>query len=152
MHALQDQLSLRPTSRADGSGVPEPAAGPDGLEFFERLRTWMAAFPPAAPDRDYQRRFEPLGLLDPDCPYRDAPADLADALIRGLAAGQEKLETFTRSGTAAKVNGWMTGLHMFDYNLDFFGPGTINEPRWKIGRPGDRLPRAGAVRPGRAVG
>lgn len=131
VHALQNQLSLRPTSRADGSGVPEPAAGPDGLEFFERLRTWMAAFPPAAPDRDYQRRFEPLGLLDPDCPYRDAPADLADALIRGLAAGQEKLETFTRSGTAAKVNGWMTGLHMFDYNLDFFGPGTISEPRWK---------------------
>ena len=30
-----------------------------------------------------------------------------------------------------KINGWMTGLHMFDYNLDGFGPGTNNEPQWK---------------------
>ena len=37
-----------------GTGVRPPATVPDGLEFFERLRTWMAAFPPAGPDRDYQ--------------------------------------------------------------------------------------------------
>jgi hypothetical protein len=61
VHALQDQLSLQPASgNAAGAGVPEPARVPAGLEFFEKLRTWMAAFPPAEPDRGYQHRFEPL--------------------------------------------------------------------------------------------
>jgi len=26
----------------------------------------------------------------------------------------------------------MVGLHIFDYNLDHFGPGRIDDPRWKI--------------------
>ncbi|MGH3421851.1 MAG: DUF1254 domain-containing protein, partial [Streptosporangiaceae bacterium] len=132
VHALQDQLSLQPArSEETGTGVPAPAAVPDGLEFFEKLRTWMRAFPPADPDRDYQQRFGPLGLLDQASPYLDAPASLAQALAGGLAAGKDKLEAFTRTGTVQKVNGWMMGLHMFDYNLDFFGPGTIDDPQWK---------------------
>ena len=132
VHALQDQLSLQPaTGEKTGAGVPPPAGVPDGLEFFEKLRTWMAAFPPAGPDRDYQQRFKPLGLLDGTSPYREASAELAGPLSEGLAAGQAKLEAFTRSGTVPKVNGWMMGLHMFDYNLDFFGPGTIDDPQWK---------------------
>jgi hypothetical protein len=132
VHALQDQLSLHPASgNAAGAGVPEPAAGPAGLEFFEKLRTWLLAFPPAVPDRDYQQRFGPLGLLDQDSPYQDAASDLAGPLVAGLTDGKAKLEAFTRTGTVQKINGWMTGLHMFDYNLDYFGPGTINEPQWK---------------------
>ncbi len=91
----------------------------------------MAAFPPAEPDRGYQQRFKPLGLLDGASPYQDAPPDLARALTDGLATGRSKLEAFTRTGTVQKVNGWMMGLHMFDYNLDFFGPGTIDDPQWK---------------------
>ncbi len=131
VHALQDQLSLHPvTGEKTGAGVPQPATVPDELEFFEKLRTWMAAFPPAEADRDYQQRFKPLGLLDEASPYHDAPADLAQALAGGVAAGKAKLEAFTRSGTVQKINGWMMGLHMFDYNLDFFGPGTIDDPQW----------------------
>lgn len=132
VHALQDQLSLQPASgNAAGAGVPEPAAVPEGLEFFEKLRTWMRAFPPAEPDRDYQQRFGPLGLVDQDSQYRDAARDLAGPLAAGLTDGKAKLEAFTRTGTVQKINGWMIGLHMFDYNLDYFGPGTINEPQWK---------------------
>ena len=111
--------------------MPQPADGARELEFFEKLRTWMAAFPPARSRPDYQQRFEPLGLLDEASPYSTRPADLAQALAAGLAAGKSKLEAFTRSGTVQKVNGWMLGLHMFDYNLDFFGPGTIDDPQWK---------------------
>jgi len=132
VHALQDQLSLqRVTGEKTGIGVAQPVTVPHELEFFEKLRTWMAAFPPAAPDRDYQRQFGPLGLLDGDSPYRDAPAGLTQPLTEGLAAGRARLEAFTRTGTVQKVNGWMMGLHMFDYNLDFFGPGTIDDPQWK---------------------
>lgn len=132
VHALQDQLSLQPvTGDKTGDGVPQPVTVPDELEFFEKLRTWMAAFPPAGPDRDHQQRFKPLGVLEVTSPYRDAPADLAQPLAEGLAAGRAKLEAFTRTGTVQKINGWMMGLHMFDYNLDFFGPGTIDDPQWK---------------------
>ncbi|HEY8044948.1 MAG TPA: DUF1254 domain-containing protein [Streptosporangiaceae bacterium] len=132
VHGLQDRLSLHPVSRQrTGTGVQHPASVPAGLEFFEKMRVWMAAFPPAEPDRDYQQRFGPLGLLAGASPYPQAPADLTRALADGLAAGQAKLEAFTRTGTVQKVNGWMMGLHMFDYNLDFFGPGVIDDPQWK---------------------
>ena len=135
VHGLQDQLALRPLDGAapEPVGVPQPVDGvPDELVFFEKLRVEMAAFPPAAGDRDYQQRFAPLGLLDKESPYVDAPPELVAALTTGHAAGREKLESFTRSGTVQKVNGWMVGLHMFDYNLDCFGPGTINSSEWKM--------------------
>jgi hypothetical protein len=107
-------------------GVDEP------LLFFDKLRTWMWAFPPPPADRDYQQRFAPLGLLDRTSPYVDPPAELAQALVDGLSAARAKLEEFTRTGTVAKVNGWMLGTHVFDYNLDHFGPGTVDAPQWRI--------------------
>ena len=134
VHALQDKLSLRPLNDVapEPVGVPETVSGvPDNLLFFEKLRVEMAAFPPATPDQHYQDRFGPLGLLDENSPYVDADPKLVDGLTAGLAAGKDKLESFTKSGTVEKVNGWMIGLHMFDYNLDFFGPGTIDSPQWK---------------------
>jgi hypothetical protein len=134
VHALQDELALRPTGDSQGplEGVPLPAQDvDDSLLFFEKLRVWMAAFPPAAEDQSYQERFAPLGLLKATSPYVDPPADLVQALAQGLADAKEKMEAFTRSGTVEKINGWMSGLHMFDYNLDFFGPGTIDAPEWR---------------------
>jgi hypothetical protein len=151
VHALQDQLSLRPArTGATGAGVPEPASGgPEDLQFLEKLRTWMRAFPPAPPDQSYQQRFAPLGLLDEAPPYLDMPADVSAALAAGLAAGKDKLEAFTRTGTVQKVNGWMVGLHMFDYNLDYFGPGTIDAPQWKKASRAQAYPeRALAARAG----
>ena len=64
-------------------------------------------------------------------PMSTLPPDLAKSLTEGLAAAKEKMEAFTRSGTVEKIKGWMSGLHMFDYNLDYFGPGTIDAPEWK---------------------
>jgi hypothetical protein len=151
VHALQDQLAIRPfEDAAEPVGVPEPAAGVDeSLLFFEKLRVWMRAFPPARPDVDYQQRFAPLGLLEESSPYVDPPADLARLLTGGLADAQARLEAFTRTGTVEKVNGWMLGLHMFDYNLDWFGPGAIDEPRWKKATRAEAYPeRALAARVG----
>ena len=109
--------------------------------FFEKLRVWMAAFPPASKDQSYQERFAPLGLLKATSPYVDPPSDLTKALAEGLADAKEKMEAFTRSGTVEKINGWMSGLHMFDYNLDFFGPGTI-DARVEEEEPCGGVPRA----------
>jgi hypothetical protein len=66
----------------------------------------MQAFPPAAPERTYQQRFAPLGLLEPNgSPYAQPAADLARDLA-GLAAGREQLEQIARNPNQPKVTGW----------------------------------------------
>jgi hypothetical protein len=131
---LQGALSLEPYGpQGPARGLPDPATVPAELAFFEQLRTWMQAFPPSGPDRAYQQRFAPLGLLDADSPYPDGPADLAKALTAGADAARQKMdEALTAGGLAPVVNGWTLTFHMFDYNLDHLGPGTIDDPAWKI--------------------
>lgn len=73
VRALQYDLSLEPT--ATGVGLPEPDPDvPQEYLFFEQMRVWMRAFPPAARDRDYQARFAPLGLLEPESPSTRPPS------------------------------------------------------------------------------
>ena len=55
----------------------------------------------------------------------------------------------TAGGLAPVVNGWTLTFHMFDYNLDHLGPGTIDDRAWKIGdRQASYLARALAARGG----
>jgi hypothetical protein len=145
---LQSGLTLTPTRRGAGVPGPDPAVGED-LRFFEQLRRWMRAFPPAARDRAYQQHFEPLGLLCSESPYRDPDARLAAALRDGLAAGRERLETALRQAPSPRQNGWDLTYHIFDYNLDFFEIGALDDPRWKLPDGPQRfLLRAGAARGG----
>jgi hypothetical protein len=102
------------------------------LHFFEQLRVWMAAFPPAARDIDHQRRFEPLGLLDRDSPYADPDRRLAAVLRAGIEQGRAELEHALRNSPAPKQNGWSLTYHAFDYNLDFFELGALDDPGWKV--------------------
>jgi hypothetical protein len=130
-----------PLASIAATGVPED------LMFFEHLRVWMAAFPPAVPDRAYQERFRPIGLLDADPPYADLPADLAQALVDGAARGRRRIEEASR--TVPSVDGWQVAPHAFDYNVDFLGPGTLDSPRWKLAdRIKGYLARAVAARVG----
>ena len=101
--------------------------------LWSRERRWLQAFPPSGPDRVYQQRFAPLGLLDPATPYADCPPGLAGALTAGADAAKQKIEaTLKAGGPTPVVNGWRLTFHMFDYNLDHLGPGTIDNPAWKI--------------------
>jgi hypothetical protein len=150
VRALQQGLSLEPQGRAAGDGIPEPEAEavPGELAFYEQLRTWMQAFPPSREDQDYQERFAPLGLLKPASPYTDCPAELAAALADGQGAARQKIEDALKAGGLAPVvNGWTLTYYMFDYNLDHLGPGTVDQPAWKISdRRGSYLARALAAR------
>ena len=57
--------------------------------------------------------------------------------------------TLTAGGLAPVVNGWTLTFHMFDYNLDHLGPGTIDDPAWTIAdRDASYLARALAARGG----
>jgi hypothetical protein len=151
VQALQSGLSLEPYGTpAPTAGLPAPAAVPAELAFFEQLRTWMQAFPPSGPDRAYQQRFAPLGLLGPAISYTDCPPGLAEALTVGADAARQQMEAaLTAGGLAPVVNGWTLTFHMFDYNLDHLGPGTIDDPAWQIGnRDTSYLARALAARAG----
>jgi hypothetical protein len=134
VRVLQNGTSLEPYGTpAPLRGLPAPAAVPADLAFFERLRTWMQAFPPSVPDSAYQQRFGPLGLLEPVSPYADCPPGLAGALAAGADAARQQMEAALRAGGLAPVvNGWTLAFHMFDYNVDHLGLGTVDDPAWKM--------------------
>jgi hypothetical protein len=124
--ALQAGLTLEPT--AEGRGLPEPGAAADGLAFLEQLRTWTRAFPPAERDRGFQQRFAPLGLFASEPPFGDPDEELS----AGLAQGRKRMEETLKHGAGPEQNGWSLTYHVFDYNLDFFEVGALDEPRWKL--------------------
>jgi len=128
---LQSGLTLTPSAAGAGIPAPDPTVAED-LAWFEQLRVWMRAFPPAARDLDRQRRFEALGLLEADSPYADPDPELARALGEALAAGKSKMEYALTHGASPEQNGWKLTHHVFDYNLDFFEVGALDEPRWKL--------------------
>ena len=132
--AVRDlQSTLKLTETAAGRGLPAANAGVgEELRFFEQLRVWMNAFPPAGRDLAYQQRFEPLGLFASDSPYLAPGSEMAASLQAGLAAGKEQLEARLGSGDSPVQNGWNLTYHVFDYNLDFFEIGALDQDRWKM--------------------
>jgi hypothetical protein len=144
------QTGLRLTSEGPAAGVPSVDAGvPDDLRFFEQLRVWMRAFPPAERDLAYQQRFAPLGLFEEDSPYASADPGFADALRAGLAQGKQTMEQALTSGGSPQQNGWNLTYHSFDYNLDFFEVGALDNAHWKLpDDPSRYLLRAAAARGG----
>jgi hypothetical protein len=151
VQALQAGLTLTPLGGGGGRGLPAPDPSvPEELRFFEQLRAWMQAFPPAARDLDDQQRFAPLGLLEPTSPYAEPDPGLAAALREGLQQGRAGLEEALRNNPSPKQNGWHLTYHAFDYNLDFFEVGALDDPTWKLeAEPRARyLLRAAAARGG----
>ncbi|MFJ3222957.1 DUF1254 domain-containing protein [Streptomyces sp. NPDC086783] len=152
VHALQQRLTLTPldtTTHRTGLPAPDPAV-PEELRFYEQLRLWMANFPPAGPDQDYQERFQPLGLLEEGpTPYVNADPALVEALTEGLAAGKARVEAASNppDDDGRTPGAWEANPHLFDYNLDHLGIGTIDAPQWKIAdREAAYLVRAAAAR------
>lgn len=147
VHALQDALTLTPLHQTlvPPEGVPAAPTGQgEALDFFEKLRVWSQAFPPAPRDRPALESYAPLGLLSP-YPIADQPESVRTALATGYALGKEALESALRTA-GVLVDHWQVNLHVFDYNLDFFEVGAIDAPEWKLSDPRTRYAhRAGAV-------
>ncbi|MBC2641583.1 MULTISPECIES: DUF1254 domain-containing protein [unclassified Rhodococcus (in: high G+C Gram-positive bacteria)] len=150
---LQSALTLEPVGDQDpAEGLPAPDPNvPDELRFWEKLRVYSQAYPPAPRDLVVQQAFAPLGLLETgSSPYLEAPPDLASMLTAGAEAGHRSLDTALKSGAGGTVvNGWQPMYHAFDYNDDFFEVGTLDSPEWRIADRSRALGmRAGAARAG----
>ena len=144
---LQKQLTILPLNRAllQPEGVPAPS--PDAVEALrplEQIRTYMQAFPPHPDDVAYQQKFAAIGLLDETCPYTADDPELE----AGIAAGRAAIEQATQAG-AAGPTGWRVLKDSFNYNVHFFGVGTIDAPEWRIeDRATRQITRAVAARVG----
>lgn len=138
IRALQPGFTLEPL--ADNGplrGIPEPHGGlPEHLRFWELLRVWSLAFPPAKADVDYLHRFADYGLTDHGNPYGMVARDLDEHLAHAFAGGREEIEDLSKPDVSAARNGWLGLPHGFDYNVDFLDVGTIDSPEWRIA---DRL-------------
>lgn len=120
--ALQDSLALTALDAdAQRTGLPRVhGASSAGALFWDQARAWSAAFPPpAAESATTERHAGVLGAAD-------------EVLAEGYADCVAALEEATKHGKAPVFNGWMVGLHLFDYNSYALGLGTIDEERWKI--------------------
>ncbi len=138
--SLQDDTWLTPLSlypgRPDNSGrqlgdldtFPCDKRVKGELEFWEQFRSWMRLFPPPEAESEYIGKFEPLGLLAGESPYVDADAELA----KTLAGGKDECLAFIKENLSLgePVNGWKLAPHLFDYNMDYLGIGTL--PGWVI--------------------
>ena len=153
VHDLQDATTLEPVDAAAvAAGVPDPdpAVAPD-LAFWEKLRLWSQAFAPAPRDQPFQQSVSSTGIaqMGPS-PYVSPEASLADALRQGITVGERTLQTVLESGgSSPEVNGWKLTMHVFDYNLDYFEVGALDDAHFKITDPKVRIvERAAAAKGG----
>nr|WP_242061581.1 DUF1254 domain-containing protein [Microbacterium ureisolvens] len=151
VHALQDATTL---TQMDAEAIPAGLDAPDptvpeALGFLEKLRVWSQQFPPAPRDRALQESLAPLGIGESgSSPFVDLPEETVASLAAGLATGRSTLENVLKSGLSTQVNGWTLGYHVFDYNLDYFEVGTVDDDEFKISDPKARI----AARAGAALG
>lgn len=140
--ALQDETTLTTLDpHARPIGIPQPAdSDSDALVFFDKLRLWSQAFPAPERDQQLQAGLTPLGINDADRSIPDVDEEIASALIAGYEHGRALIEKVLHSGgTSPEVNGWKLTFHAFDYNLDYFRTGALDDPRFKIGNPKMRI-------------
>jgi hypothetical protein len=151
VHAVQDGFTLeaaRPGT-SPPAGVPRPDARVGGdLAWWERLRVALLAFPPPAADAPFLEQCAALGLTAAGSPFGDLDEERASVLVEGAEAGRARIDALMK-GVAASPEGWQSAAHIFDYNLDFFEVGTVDDPAWRIAdRPTAYATRAVAARAG----
>jgi len=132
VHDVQDGFTITPFGDVtSGEGIPKPDDRvSDDLRFWEQFRVYTRRFPPSD-DEYFVELATRSGLLEDESPFIDPDPGLAKTLAEGHAKGMELVESIATGGETAP-GAWTSALHMFDYNLDRCGPGTIDSPEWKI--------------------
>ncbi|MDG4667259.1 DUF1254 domain-containing protein [Mycobacterium sp. 236(2023)] len=135
---LQDGTRLTPIGYADADGLPvvDDARLSAELAFWERYRVYSQAFPPVARDVEVQSSFAALGLTG-STPVGDLERDRREALIQGYRDGIASAQQLLHNSRGDA--GWTSSQHIFDFSIDHFEIGTIDDPQWKIADQDERL-------------
>jgi hypothetical protein len=133
VHRLQDQFTITdlPGTSAGMGGPNLESNVSEDLAFWEQFRANLAAFPPPDADAEFVELAARAGLTGNTSPLVEPDPELKAALIEGAEKGKGMVESIA-SGQGAAPGSWTSALHMFDYNLDRLGPGTIDSADWKI--------------------
>lgn len=148
VHALQDATTLAPL---DGDAVPIGLAVPDTrvsdrLQFLEKLRVWSQQFPPAPRDVPLQESLASTGIGAVGAsPYVEMDPEQVERLAADLEAAKDTLVSVLTHGSSPEVNGWKLTLHAFDYNLDHFEIGVLDDDRFKMSDPKLRIAERAAA-------
>ena len=148
-------LTLTPTAAARRRAARRRRrACAEDLAFFEQLRVWMQAFPPAERDLDYQQRFAPLGCSSATRPTRTPTRSWRRRCATGSRPGKRAAwSRRSRTAPSPRQNGWKLGLSRVRLQ-----PRLLRGRRDRRHRRGSSrtrrgpLRRAGAGGPRRAVG
>lgn len=142
VHALQDATTLTPLdpdAAPVGLAAPDPRV-PETALFLEKLRIWSQQFPPAPRDLPLQESLASTGITAPGpSPYAEISLTDAARLVGDLSAAEETLHTALTHGSSPQVNGWMLTFHAFDYNLDYFEIGALDDDRFRMTDPKHRI-------------
>lgn len=132
VRALQDQFTLTPApGTTDGDGAPGYDTSVDeDLVFWERFRSYLTAFPPPEADAEFVDLAAQAGLTEV-ATASDLPPETIAVLQEGEAQGKALIESLAAGGDTPP-GAWTSARHLFDYNLERLGPGTIDSPDWKI--------------------
>jgi hypothetical protein len=137
---LQRGLSIRQVNQGRPAGVPD--VDDEGLDeelaFWERYRVYSRTYAPPHRDDAVQASFAALGLTG-DTPVCDLDGNVRTALVEGYRNGQGFIERTLATSKSETANGWGGTLHAFDYNVDHFEVGALDESCWKITDPDQRL-------------
>lgn len=147
VHALQDATTLTPLRRSlvPPIGLPDIDDGlSEALTFYEKYRVFSQTFPPADRDASLQASFALLGLTG-ETPVGALDDETKAVLEAGYAEGRAALDKILHSGASPVVNGWQLTYHVFDYNLDYFEVGSLDDPTWKIADPNVRIAERAAA-------
>ena len=138
VHALQDATMLTPLDPPPYRPV-WPSPDLDGARR-PRLLGEAAGLVPAVPpaDRDQPLQRGSLARFTATETRRTLAAE--DDRRRACRAGRGTRRTslhqaLTAGGSSPEVNGWKLTFHVFDYNLDFFEVGALDDDRFKIADP-----------------
>lgn len=138
VHKLQDLFKLTPYSIYSGKGTPKPPLGVPDLDpnveneliFWERFRVALNTFSHPEADEKLISSYKKFGITEPESPFIDIDSESSKILIEGIKEGQNRImELLSQSDVTPQ--GWQSYVHVFDYNLDYFEIGTVNEPQWK---------------------
>lgn len=140
VHALQDDTTLVPLDpNAVPNGLPEVQTHEtEAATFWSKYITWSQEFPPAPRDEPFHSAT--LAQLASNTAANEAARE------QGYRAGHAALkETLVSGGGNALVNGWNLTYHSFDYNLDYFEVGSLNDPEFTITDPQQRIVQRAAA-------